>query len=263
MSFILPAMLASKGFACLAIAYFNYGDLPKTLTTLDIEYFEEAVEYILQQPNVIPDRCGVLASSKGANVGLAMGIYLKKVTAVMCIGGLLVGDTTTTYKGRELWKPAEMGKAYEMDKDNILRINKDAMKMLTYDHPSMPPCEIAPEDTHFLLICGEEDGVPSKLTLEAMAYRMKLYGRESRCHTIVYSGAGHIIEPPYNTHAHQSLYSLAGLKTIFRWGGEPLATCRAQEDNWHNMRKFINMHVRDRSAWYQQHISVARGEGKL
>ncbi|XP_050689217.1 acyl-coenzyme A thioesterase 1-like [Eriocheir sinensis] len=259
------SMLASRGFACLAIAYFNYDDLPKILTTMDLEYFEEAVEYLLKQPDVIPDRCGVLSSSKGGSFGLAMGIHLAKVTAVVSIGGMLVGDTSTTYQGKELWKGVTLDATlYDLDEQNMITIKENALKKkVTYDHPSMPPIETAPENTHFLLISGEEDGMRSKVPLEAITHRMRLYGREGKCHTVVYSGAGHIIEPPYNTFSGYSIYDLTGQKIIMIWGGEPQGVCKAQVDNWQNMRKFLEMHVRDRSPWYEQYVGMASGKGKF
>lgn len=45
-------LLASRGFAALALAYFAYEDLPRTLDQLDLEYFEEAAELLLRHPKV-------------------------------------------------------------------------------------------------------------------------------------------------------------------------------------------------------------------
>jgi len=47
-------LLASRGFAVLALAFFAYEDLPRTLAQLDMEYFEEAVEVLLRHPKVSP-----------------------------------------------------------------------------------------------------------------------------------------------------------------------------------------------------------------
>ena len=46
------SLLAGKGFAVLALAYYNYEDLPKTLRHVHLEYFEEAVNYLLNHPQV-------------------------------------------------------------------------------------------------------------------------------------------------------------------------------------------------------------------
>lgn len=46
------SLLAGKGFAVMALAYHNYEDLPKGLEILHLEYFEEAVNYLLDHPQV-------------------------------------------------------------------------------------------------------------------------------------------------------------------------------------------------------------------
>lgn len=46
------SLLANHGFATLALAYYNYEDLPQDVTKLHLEYFEEAVNYMLQHPQV-------------------------------------------------------------------------------------------------------------------------------------------------------------------------------------------------------------------
>lgn len=47
-------LLASRGFAVLALAFFAYDDLPRVLAQLDLEYFEEAAELLLRHPKVSP-----------------------------------------------------------------------------------------------------------------------------------------------------------------------------------------------------------------
>uniref|UniRef100_A0A8C3WV81 Bile acid-CoA:amino acid N-acyltransferase n=1 Tax=Catagonus wagneri TaxID=51154 RepID=A0A8C3WV81_9CETA len=47
------SLLASHGFAAFALAYCNYEDLPPQLEKVDLEYFEEAVNFLLRHPKVI------------------------------------------------------------------------------------------------------------------------------------------------------------------------------------------------------------------
>lgn len=46
------SLLAGKGFAVMALAYYSYEDLPKSIENLHLEYFEEAVNYLLNHPQV-------------------------------------------------------------------------------------------------------------------------------------------------------------------------------------------------------------------
>ncbi|KAL0605971.1 Acyl-coenzyme A amino acid N-acyltransferase 1 [Plecturocebus cupreus] len=63
------SLLASHGFAVLALAYFAYEDLPDKLQEI-------------QRPGI-----GVISVCKGAEIGLAMACYLKQVVATDCIKG--------------------------------------------------------------------------------------------------------------------------------------------------------------------------------
>lgn len=47
------SLLASRGFAVLALAYFAYEDLPKELLEEDLDYFEEAANFLLAHPKVL------------------------------------------------------------------------------------------------------------------------------------------------------------------------------------------------------------------
>lgn len=47
------SLLASHGFAVLALAYFAYEDLPDKLLETDLEYFEEAANFLLAHPKVL------------------------------------------------------------------------------------------------------------------------------------------------------------------------------------------------------------------
>ena len=47
------SLLASHGFATLALAYCDYEDLPSQPEKTDLEYFEEAVNFLLRHPKVM------------------------------------------------------------------------------------------------------------------------------------------------------------------------------------------------------------------
>lgn len=231
---------------------------------LELDYFEEAVDIVLARPEVIPDRCAVLSSSKGSDLALAMAIHLDKVKAVVTIGGMLAKlGTTVMYRSKELWHGDKLDNTFMYDEKDRMVSRKSTMQEIYQPENSlMVPCETAPKDTYFLLISGDLDTCHSKFGVEAMAQRLKTHGREAQCRTIIYPGAGHIIEPPYNTSSDHSSYELPAdhpsskdrTHMVVYWGGEPRATCQAQEDYWHQVRAFLNLHARDRSTWYQEYL---------
>uniref|UniRef100_F7C1U8 Bile acid-CoA:amino acid N-acyltransferase n=1 Tax=Monodelphis domestica TaxID=13616 RepID=F7C1U8_MONDO len=86
------SLLASHGFATLALAYFAYDDLPKNLDVIDIEYFEEAADILLRHPKVLGPSIGIVSVSRGAQIGMAMATFLKQVAATVCINGVFLAE---------------------------------------------------------------------------------------------------------------------------------------------------------------------------
>lgn len=52
LSEVRASLLANKGYIVLALAYYGYQDLPKNPKMLNLEYFEEAVNYLRGHPEV-------------------------------------------------------------------------------------------------------------------------------------------------------------------------------------------------------------------
>ncbi|KAL3873190.1 hypothetical protein ACJMK2_036336 [Sinanodonta woodiana] len=74
------AMLASRGFAALALPYFRYDDLPHNLEDIELEYFLEAADWLSSQSFVTDGGIGVIGVSKGGELALMMGAYSPKAS---------------------------------------------------------------------------------------------------------------------------------------------------------------------------------------
>ncbi|XP_003472452.2 acyl-coenzyme A thioesterase 5 isoform X4 [Cavia porcellus] len=93
------SLLAGKGFAVMALAYYNYDDLPKHTDVFHLEYFEEAVNYLLCHPQVKGPGIGLLGSSKGGELCISMASFLKGITAAVIINGSIANvEITLRYK---------------------------------------------------------------------------------------------------------------------------------------------------------------------
>ena len=78
-------MLASHGFAALAIAYFGVPGLPQALAGIEIEVVERAAAWLLGRADVAGDRVTVLGMSRGSELALLAGALLDQlVGAVVC-----------------------------------------------------------------------------------------------------------------------------------------------------------------------------------
>jgi esterase/lipase len=69
----LARIIASHGYAVLALAYFNYQDLPENLVEIPLEYFEKAIEWMKTNEHVTKDRIGLVGGSKGGELVLLLG----------------------------------------------------------------------------------------------------------------------------------------------------------------------------------------------
>ena len=68
---VRASLLANKGFVVLALAYYGFQDLPRTVPKyFDLEYFEEAITFLRQQPQVSGGRKSVPVLIKHLSIGV-------------------------------------------------------------------------------------------------------------------------------------------------------------------------------------------------
>ena len=77
------AWLASHGYAALALAYFRYQDLPPQLESIPLEYFQRALAWLAQRPEVSGDRFAVMGASRGGELALQLGSMFPRISAVV------------------------------------------------------------------------------------------------------------------------------------------------------------------------------------
>ncbi|EHB15453.1 Acyl-coenzyme A thioesterase 5 [Heterocephalus glaber] len=81
------SLLAGKGFVVMALAYYNYDDLPEDIDIIHLEYFEEAVNYLLSHPQIKGSGIGLLGTSKAGELCISMASFLKGITGAVIING--------------------------------------------------------------------------------------------------------------------------------------------------------------------------------
>ena len=67
----IAQLLSSRGYICLAVAYFGLEGLPKHLECIPLECLVEAKNYLRQHPQLDSERIGIYGRSKGAELVLA------------------------------------------------------------------------------------------------------------------------------------------------------------------------------------------------
>lgn len=234
------SLLASRGFATLALAYFAHEDLPKVLTEVDLEYFLEACDWMLGHCDVMPRGLGLMGVSKGSELALTIAAHRKDISAVVAISPAhaIVG-IPLNYQG----KPLDFVK-FEPD---FIKVSKNGALIFKETYP--PDVTDAPRRTagiqveniqgDILLICGADDkSWMAKKMAEKIVSRLRKHGKESRCTVRCYPGTGHLIEPPYAPPCLSSYHK--SYRMLVEWGGEPREHACAQEDSWKQILNFFS-----------------------
>uniref|UniRef100_A0A8D2CNR3 Uncharacterized protein n=1 Tax=Sciurus vulgaris TaxID=55149 RepID=A0A8D2CNR3_SCIVU len=236
------SLLAGKGFAVMALAYYNHDDLPQSVDTLHLEYFEEAVNYLLitlRLAVLLGPGIGLLGISKGGELSLAMSSFLKGITAAVIINGsVAVVGANIRYKDETLPPVTVMRDRVKMTKDGIKDV-VEALKSPLEDGKSFIPVERS--NTTFLFLVGQDDhNWKSEFYANEASKRLQAHGKE-KPQIICYPEAGHYIEPPYWPLCRAAHHVLVG-GPIF-YGGEPRAHAMAQLDAWKRLQIFFHKHL--------------------
>lgn len=234
------SLLASRGFAALALAYFAFEDLPIVPTEMELEYFFEACDWMLAHADVMSRGLGLMGVSKGSEMALTVAAHRKEIAAVVAISPAhaIVGFPLK-YKG----KPMDFLK-FEPD---LVKLSKNGALILQESYPldatdapgNNATIKVENIQGDILLICGADDqSWESEKMVGKICSRLRKHGKESCCTVRCYPGTGHLIEPPYMPPCHTSYHKT--YRMTVEWGGQPREQALAQEDSWQSILKFLS-----------------------
>ncbi|XP_071963419.1 bile acid-CoA:amino acid N-acyltransferase-like [Antedon mediterranea] len=239
------SLFATHGFASLALAYFAYEDLVTDIKQVDMVYFEEAVDWMLNNQFVMDSGIGIIGVSTGAQIVVKLSIICgPKIKACVCINGspfYTEGGTGNLYKGKQ-------SANYIMNvfpdrvatKDDIIDISRFwPCKREDIDHSTIMNLEDA--TCQFLFINGLDDkSWSSDLFSKLGCEYLKEHGKDN-WKILSYPGAGHLIEPPYAPLCSLCYHKLVSV--VVNYGGYPDEHSVAQEDSWEKTLAFFKEHV--------------------
>lgn len=228
------ALLASKGYTVLALAFFAYEDLPKELD-VPYEYFEEAIERLSSHANVIPGGIGAVGLSKGGEMSLLCTLLSNKVKAAVAINNYFYTSTGEhTHRGKRV--PTVWPDASKLTKDEngAIVFQKSYNEAPNQEAAALPLHEI-PKDTQLLLMAGADDNLCDAVNTAIIAKRLKECGH-TNFSAHIFQDAGHLLEPPYMPHC---LYSKHPWGINIRWGGKKKSHAYAQMTMWEQLLRFL------------------------
>lgn len=234
------SLLASHGFAALALAYWGYDDLPTQLEQVDIAYFEEAANFLLRHPKVLGPGVGIVSVCKGAEIGLSVAINLKQITATVLINGPnFVISNPHVYHGQVNQPMPCSIELMSSDVSGLAEFYK--VYEHTADENSQYFLPIEKAQGHFLFIVGEDDkNINSKAHAQRATAQLTRNGKKNWT-LLSYPGAGHLIEPPYSPLCSAS--RIPFVCPAIHWGGEAIPHAAAQEHSWKEIQKFLRKHL--------------------
>ncbi|KAL5008828.1 hypothetical protein ScPMuIL_014409 [Solemya velum] len=212
------ALLASRGFVVLALAYVGYKDLPLPCY-LNLSYFQEAVDWLSCHPRVRTGGLGVVGVSKGGEIGHVMARYMPEVKVLVAI------SAPTYYVFPGIRHPDD--KRHERDILHVISI-----PILLF--------EAWRGDAKILSILGEDDQ-SMNIGLHQRLWNTIPADKKANMEMVTYPGAGHLIEPPYTPHYPSSYNNF--MDVWLAWGGTPKPHADAQEKSWRRILQFLNTHL--------------------
>lgn len=234
------SLLASRGFAALALAYFAFEDLPIVPTEMELEYFFEACDWMLAHADVMSRGLGLMGVSKGSEMALTVAAHRKEIAAVVAISPAhaIVGFPLK-YKGKSM--------DFLKFEPDLVKLSKNGALILQESYPldatdapgNNATIKVENIQGDILLICGADDqSWESEKMVGKICSRLRKHGKESCCTVRCYPGTGHLIEPPYMPPCHTSYHKT--YRMTVEWGGQPREQALAQEDSWQSILKFLS-----------------------
>lgn len=238
------SLLASHGFAALALDYLTSQLTKTTGKVVGNDYFEAAYTFLEQHPQILGSRIAMWGLSFGSAMTFKMAVY-SKVMKLRC---------AVIYSGSHV-QPVDGGLQEIME--YILK-NQDktrfSEKQETIWHDILLPI---PKDPAFkvdmgqlecplLFVLGLDDqnwpAYESALDIKAM---MEKAGNSHLLTLLMYPKAGHLIEPPYTPLTRAGIFVTVQRRQacMALWGGEIVPHSRAQEDAWMKTLLYLREHL--------------------
>jgi dienelactone hydrolase len=243
----VAALLASHGYATLALGYFGDRSLPAELESIPLETFSSALDFLVRQRGVNGRSLGVLGTSKGAEAALLLTSVDSRVRAVVAYAPSAVSWSCICAKGDApswTWNGAPVpyvapgrDPAYRVSPGEPARpVTNYAFRLRDTTAVERTRIPVDRVGARLLLISGGGDAMwPSRWSAEQIVARgVVIDGRPANRH-LLYQDAGHLIGKAYMP-AGSTLVAGGRLET----GGSPRANAAAQADAWPKVLLFLS-----------------------
>ena len=257
------ALLAARGFAVLALAYFGMRGVPPVLVDLPLEYFGGALAWLRSRGRVRDGRLGVIGGSRGGEAALLIGAMFPEVGAVVStVGsglitqGIGMGNglidileqpvASWTWRGRplpflrnevtpELKRQVAAGEPVELRLAFLPGLaDREAVAAATI------PVERI-QGAVLLVSAGDDRMWPCAALSGIAAERLAAAGHRHPFRHLTYPTAGHPVAPPPYGPTTEIISPGPGVR--FATGGTPERNAAARADAWAQSVAFLTEHL--------------------
>lgn len=248
-------LLASHGFASLALGYFGAEGLPRHLENIPLEYFEKAIAWLRKQPKLEGKPLGILGTSRGAELALILAtLFPRDIQSVV-----VTAPTATIHpalgprpEAAWLWQgkpvgpcvpsplpPSEVRKE-STDPRHALAMTPFFLKMMEEHGDWFEKAAIPVEKIQcpLLMVSGGDDRLwPASLFCRRIQQRFETRGGRGECVHLNYPEAGHLVNVPYVPLPDR--FFLSSIQLWMASGGTPWANEMASRDSWKQTQQFF------------------------
>jgi dienelactone hydrolase len=241
----VAALLASRGFVALTLAYFGAEHLPDSLSNIRLEYFDKALDFLQKRSSVQRDRIGILGTSKGAEAGLLVASRNPVPRVVVAYApSAYVWSCICQGNGQSSWSvhrrpvpfiPFQDDPTYAPPSGFPLRFTVNYLYSL-HQQVRVKETTIPVEriKAPIMLISGKDDQLwPSYLMANAIIDRRHRLTKFRDLH-LAYANAGHLIGK-----AILPVGSTVVANGHIQTGGTPYGDAVAQQDSWPKVIEFL------------------------
>jgi dienelactone hydrolase len=255
------SLLAAHGYAVLSLGYFAVEDRPAGLHHIDLEYFEQALDWMAVQPEVEGDRIVVVGLSRGGELALQLGSMCPRVAGVVAGSPCGIRQAGISKKNSDFTKPAWMygGTAlpYVPARFNLRRFLqfysvfvfrrplrlRPVFERLLRKHHVVAAATIPVERIQgpVLLISGTADELwPSQRFAEMVMERLGDADHPYADEHVRYAGAGHFVCFPYALPSMPPMTRMSPVPIFtMDFGGTPAANAASARDSWPEILRFL------------------------
>jgi len=254
------AQFAKSGFASLGLAYFEEEGLPANLSEIPVEYFQKAIAWLRTQPEVDPERIGIVGTSIGGTAALLVAAHSPEVKAVASFngGGVIFQsiDPNPELRRREQSSFSLKGVPLPFIPIQSPPLDTESLSTAYYLRVFLgslfaAPQKIVDEATvpveriggPILLISGQADRLMGSATLNEIAYeRLVFHAFPHAFHLLTFNGAGHNLgETGLPGTPSKLSQELMGASSIpYSFGGNPQDIASARITSWEKVLSFFH-----------------------